>query len=189
MRKRTPNNIRFWKHVDRSSECWLWTGALLQSGKYGLFAWYDESRQKQQLRTAHRASYELAYGPIPEGQMVLHTCDNRACVKPEHLYLGTHTQNMQDMTVRGRAATGERNGKRLHPDRQPRGDTHPNRLHPERMARGERQGSAKLTAEQVQAMRARYDAGGILLRELAVEFGCPLSTVHQVVTRKTWRHI
>jgi hypothetical protein len=180
MSERTPNITRFSRKVDMSGECWVWTGACIDAGYEG---------DKTRTRTAHRVAWELANGPIPVGKMVLHTCDNRACVRPDHLYLGTHTRNMQDMIERGRAATGNRNGKHVHPDRQPRGDNHHARLHPERLARGETNGNAKMTADRVRAIRERYDAGGILLRELAAEFSCPLGTVHQIITRKTWRHV
>jgi hypothetical protein len=175
------NAERFAKYVDKS-ECWLWKGGVLENG-YGIFHWVEGGKGKS--RSAHRCAYELAYGPIAEGMMVLHTCDNRTCVRPDHLYLGTHEQNMRDMKERNRAATGEHNGKQLYPERIARGDAHWTHQHPEWLARGEH-GNSKYTADTVAEMRKRREAGA-LLREIAAEFGIPIATVHQICSRSTWR--
>lgn len=87
---------RFEQHVDKSGECWIWTGPISPSG-YG-----RASRGTKKLR-AHRAAYELYVGPITDGLHVLHKCDNPACVNPAHLFLGTHLDNMRDMEAKGRA--------------------------------------------------------------------------------------
>ena len=176
------NQERFSRYVNKS-ECWEWMGARLSVG-YGIFQWKTETRSI--TRTAHRCAYELAYGPIPNGMMVLHRCDNRACVRPDHLYLGTHRQNMRDMVTRERAATGERNAKRLYPERTPRGDAHHARQHPEKLARGAANGNAKYTPEIAAAIRSRRKSGA-KLREIAEEFGVPIGTVHQITSGKTWR--
>src|SRR5437899_2909447 len=91
--------------------CWLWMGAVLKpskkdptSGGYGICEWHGITR------TAHRVSYELFRGPIPEDKQVLHTCDVRSCVNPNHLYLGTHEDNMNDRSARGRTAKGSQHG-------------------------------------------------------------------------------
>lgn len=81
--------------------CLSWKGPFYHNG-YGVF------RVKNKKVRAHRASWVLAHGPIPEGKLVLHSCDNRKCVNPEHLRLGTHQENMRDMTARNRQAVGER---------------------------------------------------------------------------------
>lgn len=97
-RPRGNDTIRFWAKVEVKSpdECWLWLGSK-SGGGYGQF-FLNGSKTG-----AHRASYILHYGPIPDGLDVLHTCDVPLCVNPAHLRLGTHTDNMHDMTAKGRA--------------------------------------------------------------------------------------
>lgn len=87
---------RFIAKIEKTQSCWLWTGPLSQSG-YG-----RASRGTKKVR-AHRASYELFVGPIPEGMCVLHKCDIPRCVNPDHLFIGTHLDNMRDMESKGRA--------------------------------------------------------------------------------------
>jgi hypothetical protein len=89
-----PAHVRFWEHVEKLPDdgCWVWTGSRLQSG-YGTF---DKGR-------AHRFSYALANGPIPDGLHICHRCDNPPCVRPDHLFAGTRVDNMQDAIAKGRA--------------------------------------------------------------------------------------
>lgn len=94
---------RFWSNVDRSGDCWLWTGGCSDTG-YGSIEW------NARVALAHRVSYELSIGPIPDGLFVLHRCDVRACVRPEHLFLGTHLDNMRDCKAKGRHRNGARRG-------------------------------------------------------------------------------
>jgi len=98
---------RFWSNIDTRSKCWLWTGGMTARG-YGAFA-VVYGRHK--FWRAHRFAWFLANGPIPKGGQILHTCDNRFCVNPEHLYLGDTDANMRDMVQNGRSMTGERHWK------------------------------------------------------------------------------
>lgn len=104
-----PIAERFWEKVDRAEgdACWEWQAGRFSNG-YGQFM-----RVKHQMALAHRMAYELTNGPIPEGLLVLHRCDNRPCVRPDHLWLGTHSENMRDMHAKGRC--GRRPGRPARP--------------------------------------------------------------------------
>lgn len=98
---------RFWSYVNRTAGCWEWTGSCSREGRngsrrgagYGNFMVTWKS-----IVSAHRYSWELANGPVPPGMFVCHRCDNPACVRPEHLFLGTAKDNTQDMLTKGRGA-------------------------------------------------------------------------------------
>lgn len=110
-------NARFWKFVNKNGPikredlgaCWEWTGARMADG-YGLF------RFEGKLEGAHRISYILKHGPIPDGKMLLHACDNPPCVNPDHTSPGTNADNLGDMAQKGRA----RGGRRTKDGREPR---------------------------------------------------------------------
>lgn len=95
---------RFWAKVDKSGNCWLWTAALLKTG-YGCL------RINRKTTRAHRVAYELSVGPIPEGALLRHTCDNPRCVNPAHLLLGDKRSNAMDAIERGQHRCGERDPK------------------------------------------------------------------------------
>lgn len=163
-RRLTPA-IRFWAKVDKEGPvaahapelgpCWIWTRATTDWG-YGKLTvnkvWY----------LAHRRSYEMAHGSIPEGMFICHRCDTPACVRPEHLFAGTAAQNTQDMHEKRRAG---REG-----------------------APGEQNAKHKLLNEQVVAIRTRFDHGE-LIRDLAAEYGLGVSAISNIVNGRRWKHI
>ena len=95
------------QRVEKTADCWLWTGAMYPSG-YGQFRPCRERTRGFGL--AHRWSYELFIGPIPEGLVVRHTCDVKRCVNPAHLEIGTQAQNIGDAVAKGRNPIGSSHG-------------------------------------------------------------------------------
>lgn len=185
-----PLTERFWERIDRSNNdgCWSWRGGKDASGYGTLVGGVLEGQSGKYLK-AHRVSWELHYGPIPDGLFVLHRCDNPPCCNPKHLFLGTAGDNIRDAVAKGRTAKGERNGTRLHPERLARGDRNGTHLHPDRVLRGEGLPQSKLTDDQVVAIRQRFAQGGITKTDLAAMYGVDRGTILHIVTRKTWAHI
>jgi DNA-binding transcriptional regulator YiaG len=154
----------FWERVNRSGECWLWTG---KTNMYG----YGVIRRGRGSQGAHRYSYELVHGPITDGRHVCHKCDVRNCVRPEHLWLGSQAENIQDAAQKHRMSSGERHRSRTHPESIDRGEEHP---------------QAKLTEDQVRAIRATT---GVSKRALARRYGVADSTIRKIIDRRKWAHI
>lgn len=92
--KKTPRDERFWQKVEKTDTCWLWRGSKNTTG-------YGQLRTDR-LEKAHRISWEIHNGPIPDGLAVLHACDNPPCVNPSHLWLGTQADNARDRQAKGR---------------------------------------------------------------------------------------
>lgn len=155
---------RFWVKVDMSAKggCWLWQ-AKINIGGYGVFRDTLNTLGLGQHPAAHRVAYVLAYGPIPDGLHVCHTCDVRSCVNPHHLWLGTPADNMRDMQEKGREADMK-------------GESHP---------------SAKLSDEDVRFIRRMYQPHHPAYsgKALAQRFGVSRSTISTVVSRKYWNHL
>ena len=136
--------------------CWLWTGALTGRG-YG-YILNGVGRNEG----AHRVAYQLYYGEIGDNH-VLHTCDNPRCVNPDHLFLGSHQDNMDDMAQKGRRKSNP-----------PKGSAH---IH------------AKLTEDLVKQIRSKYIPRIYTLQNLADEFGVSKRKIYLIVTRQNWRHV
>ena len=101
-RARKPIEDRFWEKVSKEDGCWNWVGSTQGFG-YGYLHTGDKTNRKPV--SAHRYSWALHNGPIPDGLWVLHKCDNPSCVNPDHLFLGDRTDNMRDCAAKGRVRT------------------------------------------------------------------------------------
>lgn len=137
--------------------CWEWDGSRNPKTGYGqLSAWDDGARK---VYTAHRVSFRAFVGEIPEGQQVLHSCDNRPCFNPAHLFLGSQLANMHDMIGKGREA-----------HRTPEGSAHH---------------ATKITEDDARAIRASVETLQILSRR----YGMSRSALSALRSGRTWRHI
>lgn len=151
----TPaRNKSFWARVHKTDTCWLWTGTLSDKG-YGTFG----AGTPGGMVRAHRFSYIIHIGPIPDGLHVCHKCDVRECVNPEHLFLGTNADNIRDKVMKGRT---------------PRGVGH---------------WKAKLTEDQVLSIRNLYASGNYTYKVLAEQFGVTLTVIFFICKRRAWKHI
>ncbi len=167
------NECRFWPKVKKSDGCWEWQGKPNPDG-YGAFYLGRDEYGKRRSTPAHRASWLIHHGEIPVGLEVLHTCDVRHCVRPDHLFLGTQKQNIQDALAKGRMATGDRHGQRLHP---------------ESVARGEHSGKSKLTEEQVREIRYLKNVKRIKAEVLADRFGVYVTRIYKIANGSEWKHV
>lgn len=169
---------RFWRYVDKSAGdgCWLWTGA--KNKGYGLF------HAPHTVRATRYAAI-IAGMPITNALIVMHICDNPTCVNPSHLRLGTHKDNSDDKIRKQRHAHGNTHGSRTMPHRRPFGETNGRHTNPEATARGERHGSAKLTTEDIVAIRN----SPMSTRELGRIYGVSAMHVSDIKRRKKWAHV
>lgn len=153
-----PQSItsRFWSKVDKrnSDECWEWTGARASNG-YGNFAIHSGDFEK-----VHRMSWMIEHGPIPDGLCVCHECDNRACVNPDHLWLGTIRDNNQDAVNKGRT----------------------------RVVFGSDNQKAKLNETDVRRIRQLLSEG-YTHRKIAAEYGVTHPLIGQISRGKIWRSV
>lgn len=165
-----------WSRVNKSDECWIWLGSTNGKG-------YGFMRVGKKSVGVHRIVYELVHGHIPEGMLVLHRCDNPTCCRPEHLFLGTYSDNGIDMTAKGR------NIVQTHPERLARGLRNGAHTHPDKRRRGELNGRAILGADRVAEARNLYATGKYKLKDLADKFGMSVSGIHHAIHGKNWKHL
>lgn len=157
---------RFWERVSGGDGCWEWTGTINRGG-YGMIAVRGTNA------TAHRTAWQMTVGPIPDGMLVCHRCDNPRCVRSDHLFLGTHADNSRDMASKGRAARGERHGARMRPGSRPRGERHP---------------LAKLRESDVLDIR-ELAKRGVSQRAIAEKYGVSRSAVSNVLYGLRWKAV
>ena len=147
---------RFWSKVDKNNikECWGWTASLNNKG-------YGQFYTGKTMMTAHRTSWMLTNGNIPKGLNVLHKCDNPLCVNPEHLFLGTLSDNMQDCRDKGRLVM-------------------PN-------TKGCNHGRSRLTSSDVKEIR---DLASVMYqREISGIYGISRGAIGRIIRRELWTHI
>lgn len=146
---------RFWSRVDRCGpdDCWEWQAGA----RYG----YGRLSFRNETIPVHRYSFELAYGPIPDGMYVCHRCGNKRCVNPAHLYAGTAADNNRDTVNQGRC--------------NPR--------------RGKHAATAKITEDDARAIRAVYAQGSISMQTIANRYGLCAVSVWAIIRRKNWKHV
>lgn len=167
---------RFWAKVKKASGdgCWTWTAGKFTEG-YGAF------KAGGKLLHAHRVSWAFVHGSILPGLFVCHHCDNPPCVRPDHLFLGTNSDNQLDAVLKGRGSTGR-------PWAFPRGDKHWTRRDPVRAginARRNGRATAKLSAADAEEIR-RLRVAGLSLKEIGGRFGVAFQTVSKVVRGERW---
>lgn len=157
----SPTDIqRFWDYVLKTADCWYWFGYRFPTTGYGGLRVGSKKTGTRRMVLTHRLSYELHRGPIPDGLLACHTCDNPACCRPDHLFLGTHLDNVQDMDRKGRRV---RKGS-------------PGALNPR----------AVLDPDKAREIFDRYIAGGIGHVALAREYSVSRTTIWRVVHSNHW---
>ncbi len=143
---------RFWSRVRRTKGCWIWLGP-----KHKRHGGYGKMNYKSKTWSAHRLSWFLSFGEIPDGLHVLHKCDKRYCVNPDHLFLGTPADNIKDMIAKGRKA---RQGL-------------------------PKSNSAKLTWSAVRNIR-KDQQRGMTTKDLASKYKVSKTCILDVVNKKSW---
>jgi hypothetical protein len=150
-------------NITDEDSCWNWTAAKGAQSGYGHF------RSKNgEYEYAHRFAWEYFVGDIPDGLHVLHHCDNPPCCNPNHLFLGTHADNMHDRDKKGRGYLSTPESRETRRNKPPAG---------------------KLTKSQVIEIRSLYSADSCSFKDLAVKFDMSHRQIRRIVNRESWKHI
>lgn len=167
---------RFWSRVNKTEDCWLWTGKAIAGPRHS-----DRPVVSFRGHSSYvaRIAWILQVGEIPNGLSVLHHCDVPRCVRRDHLFLGTHLDNMRDMTAKGRNVFQQKPWL---------GGGGWQNKYPDRVLRGERHGRSKLTQEAVRTMR-QLRADGIAYSDIAVRFNIAKSTARDAIVGFHWGHL
>lgn len=150
---------RFWDKVHKTDGCWEWTGPCRPYGRVCVGSVKNNTRREV---LAHRASWTINFGQIPDGKNVCHSCDNPACVRPDHLFIGSQKENMQDMYSKGRQ---NKNQSRV----------------------GVFNGMSKLRNDEIYRIRLlSYLFSHVVLSRL---FKVDAQTIGKIVSGQLWKHI
>lgn len=147
---------RFWSKVNKegTNGCWEWIGSKRGRG-------YGSVSFKGKMYAAHRVSYVLANGDVLGHLHVLHKCDNTACVNPDHLFLGTNTDNVKDKMEKGR--------------------------HKVKPSYGQDNGQSKLTIDQILEIKNKYIPRAYSQQKIATEYGVDQSVISRILSGKIWK--
>lgn len=165
-REKVPLADRFWKKVNKVDGCWEWLGAKTAFG-YGLIGDYVGSKLK--MLKAHRLSWSFSCGEIPGGMCVLHKCDNPGCVNPDHLFLGTYKDNVNDCVNKGRF-----------------NHDHSGFVVTKNSFKGVDNGKAKLNDAKVKEIRALL--GNETIEAIANTYNVTRQAIRDISNGRTWRH-
>lgn len=147
------------RYKENESGCWIWQGVFRSKNcRYGVI---HLRKGRGGMVLAHRYFYENKHGEIPKGMFACHKCDNPSCVNPDHIFIGTHTDNMRDKAKKNRQPNGERSG-----------------VH-------------KLTERQVIEIRkqAKNDWSSRIINPLSVKYNMHKDTIRKIIQKKLWKHL
>lgn len=165
MKPMTQPSERFFKMFRRTASCWEWTGPLKDNG-YGVFGLKVDGKWKNIY--AHRWIWEHRNPKIPKGMLICHKCDNKKCVNPEHLFIGTYADNSRDAASKGRCCM---------------------QAHPEKRPHGERNGQSKISRLDVIRIRKSYKPYKVTVPNLCKKFKISRSQVRRILSGKSWVHV